>query len=131
MSPEPVTGQNSLTVSGRTCIISSTTIKYCMSNDLAKFINSKRRHKTDVAISRQVKIAKQHGLTNRDKSVKEPHRMAKHHAMDCGNPHCYLCGNPRKTHKDKLTAQEKRLFQDVEVIRDIHSNGLTTKEDDE
>jgi len=27
--------------------------------------------------------------------------------------------------------QEKRLFQNVEVIRDTHSNGLTTKEDDE
>jgi len=99
-----------------------------MSNDLAKFINSKRRHKTDVAISRQVKIAKAHGSTL---VVKQPHRLAKRHAMDCGNPHCYLCGNPRKTHKDKLTAQEKRLFQNVEVIRDTHSNGLTTKEDNE
>jgi len=99
-----------------------------MSNDLAKFINSKRRHKTDVAISRQVKIAKAHGSTL---TVKQPHRLAKRHAMDCGNPQCYLCGNPRKTHKDKLTAQEKRLFQNVEVIRDTHSNGLTTKEDNE
>jgi hypothetical protein len=99
-----------------------------MSNDLAKFINSKRRHKTDVMIARQVKIAKAHGSTS---DVKQPHRLAKRHAMDCGNPGCYLCGNPRKTHKDKLTAQEKRLFQNVEVIRDIHSNGLTTKENDE
>jgi hypothetical protein len=99
-----------------------------MSNDLAKFINSKRRHKTDVAISRQVNIAKAHSSTL---AVKQPHRLAKRHAMDCGNPQCYLCGNPRKTHKDKLTAQEKRLFQNVEVIRDAHSNGLTTKEDNE
>jgi hypothetical protein len=99
-----------------------------MSNDLAKYINSRRRHKTDVAISRQVKIAKAHG-SNSD--VKQPHRLAKRHAMDCGNPECYLCGNPRKTHKDKLTAQEKRLFQNVEVIRDKHSNGLTTKEENE
>jgi hypothetical protein len=95
-----------------------------MSNETAKFINSHRRHKTDVAISRQVKIAKQHGLSSRDKAVKEPHRLAKHHAMDCGNPECFMCGNPRKTHKDKLTAQEKRLFQDVEQNRDRHSNGL-------
>jgi len=101
-----------------------------MSNDLAKFINSRRRHKTDVAIARQVKIAKSHATYNQ-RNIKQKHRLAKHHAMDCGNPQCYLCGNPRKTHKDKLTAQEKRLFQDVEVIRDTHSNGLTTKEDDE
>jgi hypothetical protein len=100
-----------------------------MSNDTAKFINSQRRHKTDVHIARQVKIAKAHGLTNRDKAIKQPHRLAKHHTMDCGNPKCYLCGNPRKTHKDKLTAQEKRLFQDVEKITDKHSNGLSPAED--
>ena len=104
-----------------------------MSNDQAKFINSKRRHKNDVAVARQVKIAKAAHLpgTMPGPDIKQPHRLAKRHAMDCGNPQCYLCGNPRKTHKDKLTAQEKRLFQNVEVIRDTHSNGLTTKEDDE
>ena len=81
-----------------------------MSNELAKFINSRRRHKTDVKVARQVKIAK---------------------AMDCGQPGCMMCGNPRKTHKDRLTAQEKRLFQDVEKTSDKHSNGLTTKDEDE
>jgi hypothetical protein len=101
-----------------------------MSNELARFLNSRRRHKTDVAISRQVKIAKQHGLSSRDKAVKEPHRLAKHHAMDCGNPECFMCGNPRKTHKDKLTAQEKRMYQDVEKITDRHSNGLRNEDDD-
>lgn len=93
-----------------------------MSNETAKFLNSRRRHKNDVAIARQVKIAKAHGLTNKDKAIKEPHRMAKHHAMDCGNPECYLCGNPRKIHKDKLTAQEKRLFQDLDIINNRRSN---------
>lgn len=93
-----------------------------MSNDLAKFLGSQRRHKTDVAIARQVQIAKQHGLTNQDKSIKQPHRMAKHHAMDCGQPGCMLCGNPRKLFNE-MTAQEKRLFQDVEAVRDKHSNG--------
>ena len=99
-----------------------------MANEQAKFLNSRRRHKTDVHIARQVKIAKSHGLTNKDKSVKEPHRMAKHHAMDCGNPQCYLCGNPRRNpwfKKERLTAQERRLMQDVETVRDKHSNGLS------
>jgi len=95
---------------------------YSMSNETAKFLNSRRRHKTDIAVARQIKIAKQHGAG--DKITKQPHRLAKHHAMDCGNPKCSLCGNPRKTHKDKLTAQEKRLFQDMEHINDKHSNGL-------
>jgi hypothetical protein len=95
-----------------------------MSNDLARFVNSRRRHKTDVAVARQVKIAKAAGMT-----VREPHKYAKHHALDCGNPQCFLCGNPRKTHKDKLTQQEKRLFQDLDRITDKHSNGLSTKEE--
>lgn len=95
-----------------------------MANEFAKFKNSRRRHKTDVAIARQVKIAKEFGFGFHDKPIKEPHRLAKHHALDCGNPNCYLCGNPRKTHKDKLTAQEKRLFQDVESNRLRCSNGL-------
>lgn len=97
-----------------------------MSNETAKFLNSHRRHKTDVAIARQLRIAKQHGLGFNDQIIKEPHRLSKHHTMDCGNPKCYLCGNPRKSHKDKLTAQEKRLFQDTEIKRDRHSNGLDT-----
>lgn len=100
-----------------------------MSNDTAKFINSRRRHKTDIAIARQVRIARQHGQGFNDQQIKQPHRHAKHHAMDCGNPHCFLCGNPRKTHKDRLTAQEKRLFQDLDRRTDRHSNGLKDNND--
>ena len=100
-----------------------------MSNELAKFINSRRRHKTDVKVARQVKIAKAHGLGFYDKAIREPHRLAKHHAMDCGQPGCMMCGNPRKTHKDKLTTQEKRLFQDTEKTTDKHSNGLPSSEE--
>ena len=97
-----------------------------MANELAKFINSQRRHKTDVAIARQVKIAQSHSYNGQSRI--EPHRYNKHHAMDCGNPKCYLCGNPRKTHKDRLTAQERRLFQDLEQTRDRHSNGSKTSD---
>lgn len=101
-----------------------------MSNDFAKFKNSRRRHKTDVAIARQVKIAKSHGTYN-ERNIRQTHRLAKHHAMDCGNPKCYLCGNPRKTHgKDRLTAQEKKLFQDMELVRDRHSNGVVNVEEE-
>ena len=94
-----------------------------MANDFAKFKNSRRRHKDDIAIARQVKIARSHSTFN-ERNIRETHRLVKHHAMDCGNPGCYLCGNPRKTHKNKLTAQERRLFQDLEAQRDRHSNGL-------
>jgi DNA repair exonuclease SbcCD ATPase subunit len=100
-----------------------------MSTEEDKFANSRRRYNDETAVKKQVKIAKAHGLTNKDKAIKEPHRLAKHHAMDCGNPNCPTCGNPRKTHKDTLTAQEKRLFQDTEKITDKHSNGLKPDEE--
>jgi hypothetical protein len=51
--------------------------------------------------------------------------------MDCGNSECYLCGNPRKIHKDKLTIQEKRFYQDTDKITDKHSNGIVPNEKNE
>jgi len=100
-----------------------------MANELAKFLNSQRRYRDETAVKKQVKIAKAHGLTNKDKAIKEPHRLAKHHAMDCGISGCPLCSNPRRTHKNTLTAQEKRLYQDVEKVTDRHSNGLKPDEE--
>jgi hypothetical protein len=58
-----------------------------------------------VHIKKQVKIAKAAGV-----HVDEPHKFAKHHAMDCGNPKCPVCSNPRKLYKE-LSIQEKRFFQ--------------------
>ena len=82
-----------------------------MSKDQDKFKHSKRLHKDHAAIEKQLKIAKSHGVAN--KVVEEPHRLAKHHAMDCGVPNCPMCSNPRhnKTVKDHLTIQEKRNLQ--------------------
>jgi len=74
-----------------------------MSTEEDKFKHSKRLLKDDNAIKKQTKIAKSHGMP-----VDEPHKFAKHHAMDCGNPECVMCGNPRKVWKEK-TIQEKRF----------------------
>jgi hypothetical protein len=94
-----------------------------MANELAKFLNSQRRYRDEIAVKKQVKIAKEFGIP-----VKEPHKFAKHHAMNCGNPKCVMCANPRKTFKE-LTQQEKRLYQDVDKTSDKHSNGLIPTED--
>lgn len=89
-----------------------------MSTEEDKFKHSKRLQKDENAVKKQTKIAKEFGVP-----VKEPHKFAKKHAMNCGNPKCVLCSNPRKTFKE-LTQQEKRLFQDVDTPNDKHSNGL-------
>jgi hypothetical protein len=76
-----------------------------MSNDHDKVKHSRRISKTRDAEIRQVRIARAHGIT-----VKEYHRYAKHHAMNCGRPHCLLCGNPRRIWREK-TIQEQRNEQ--------------------
>lgn len=101
-----------------------------MSTEADKFNHSKRLQQNENAVKKQVKIAKAHGLTDKDKAVKEPHRLEKHHAMDCGNPGCMLCGNPRKVWHE-LTAQEKRMFQETEITRMRHSNGSLPEDDNE
>jgi hypothetical protein len=101
-----------------------------MSTEADKFNHSKRLQQNENAVKKQVKIAKAHGLTDKDKAIKEPHRLEKHHAMDCGQPGCMLCGNPRKLWHE-LTAQEKRMFQDAEITRMRHSNGTAPEDVDE
>ena len=94
-----------------------------MSKEQDKIKHSKRLLKDENVIKKQTKIAKDFGIP-----VTEPHKFAKHHAMNCGNPKCVMCANPRKTFKE-LTQQEKRMFQDVEKITDKHSNGLKSTDE--
>ena len=82
-----------------------------MSTEQDKFKHSKRLLKDENAVKKQTRIAKQYGS-----SVKEPHRFAKHHAMNCGDPNCVMCANPRKIFNEP-TQQEKRLFQDLDQVR--------------
>lgn len=68
-----------------------------------KRIEQKSRH-----IQRQVKIAKAMG----HEVEKEPHRYAKHNALNCSTPNCPMCGNPRHHGytKQRLTIQELKLL---------------------
>lgn len=90
-----------------------------MSNTDAKIKHSKRIHSKETAVAKQVKIAKAYGL-----DVKEPHKFAKHHALDCGVPGCPMCSSPRKVRGER-TIQEKRFYQDDE----FHSyHGVDTED---
>lgn len=101
-----------------------------MSDEKDKFKNSKRRLKDDNAIQKQLKIAKDtyHINPNDLSELQQPHRLAKHHVMNCGKPNCMLCANPRKIFKEK-TIQEKRFDQNMDYSRDKKSNG--NKQNDE
>ena len=78
-----------------------------MSKEEDKIKHSKRLHKEECAVAKQAKIAKSHGM-----DVKEAHKFAKRHAMDCGNPECALCGNPRHIHKE--TTKQEQSFKQTE-----------------
>ena len=88
-----------------------------MSDSSDKFSHSRRRYHDEVAIARQLEIARSHGFT-----PTVEHKYAKRHALNCGNSNCVLCGNPRKMFGDK-TVGELRAEQDVDTVRNRHGNG--------
>ena len=82
-----------------------------MSDPNDKFKHSKRLHQEENAIHKQQKIAKSHGAPEHQY---QGHRFSKHHAMDCGNPRCYMCANPRRTWGEKTIQETKFECQAVE-----------------
>ena len=75
-----------------------------MSDDRIK--KAKRLQRTANAIKKQVRIAKAMGLTH---VLSQPHRLAKHHALDCGNPECLVCHSEKVFRKP--TMQEKKFIE--------------------
>jgi len=76
-----------------------------MSDEESRIKHSKRILKTENIIKKQTKIAKTHGM-----EIKEPHKLAKHHALDCGVSNCPMCSSPRKVTGEK-TIQEQSFEQ--------------------
>lgn len=93
-----------------------------MSSENDKVKHSKRLHKEQTAINRQVKIAKEYGV-----DVKQPHKFAKHHALNCGNPKCVMCGNPRKVFKEKTIQEQK--FEQTEKYNESSQQSSRSSED--
>ncbi len=81
-----------------------------MSDEITKEKRSKRIHSDKVKSKRQMRIAKENRLTEFHPHMDNAHRFHKQHAMNCGNPNCVMCGNPRKFFGEK-TIQERRFEQ--------------------
>lgn len=60
-------------------------------------------------VLRQLKLRLLSNLSD-DRCIKEPHRLAKRSAFNCGNPNCVMCGNPRKFFGEE-TLQETSFKQ--------------------
>ncbi len=67
---------------------------------------AKRLQQTSNAIKKQLRIAKAFGIKH---ILKQPHRLAKHHALDCGNPECFVCHSEKIFRKPTL--QEKKFIE--------------------
>jgi hypothetical protein len=97
-----------------------------MSDETDKIKHSKRQQQKENHINRQMSIRKAHSFadygTPADSPGESPHRYHKVSGMTCGDPNCVMCGNPRKFF-DERTMQEQRAMQDVEKMRNKHSNG--------
>lgn len=76
-----------------------------------RFNHSRRRLKDDNAVKKQTKIAKEFGLP-----VDEPHKFVKRHAMNCGNPKCVMCGNPRRTFKELTNNHSRAIIHAYSII---------------
>ena len=76
-----------------------------MSDDRSK--RAKRLQRTANVIKKQLRIAK--NSWNSGHLMKQPHRFAKSHALDCGNPKCIVC------HSEKIfgnpTLQERKFVE--------------------
>jgi hypothetical protein len=75
-----------------------------MSDDRNK--KAKRLQRTANVIKKQMRIAKAFGLTH---LLKQPHRLAKHHALDCGNPKCQVCHSEKVFNKPTL--QDRKFIE--------------------
>ena len=71
----------------------------------AKIKHSKRLQQKANHIRRQEELTKNYGIP-----LTSPHRYQKTNVLNCGNPKCIMCANPRKIFKEK-TIQEKRFDQ--------------------
>ena len=82
-----------------------------MSDQETKEKHSRRLHDDETHVKKRVRILKEkHAFLADRKVVKQPHRLHKFTGMNCGNPHCVMCMNPRKGWDEK-TVQEQSFEQ--------------------
>lgn len=96
-----------------------------MSDEITREKHSKRLHDDETHIKKRHKLmkAKSAYLWPEHIADKQPHRLHKVSGMNCGNPNCVMCGNPRKMFKE-LTVQEQRLYQDKLYEEDISERNV-------
>lgn len=84
-----------------------------MSDTESKIKKSKRIHDEQNHIKKRARVIRERSayLWPEHAMVKQPHRLHKISGVNCGNPNCFLCGNPRKIFHER-TIQEQSFEQE-------------------
>jgi hypothetical protein len=89
-----------------------------MSHEEDKIHHSERLHQKETKIRRQVKIARAYHMDSKWRYIDQPHRNHKLAILNCGDPKCFMCMNPRRSIGER-TVQERRFDQ-----RKLHEEKL-------
>jgi len=87
-----------------------------MSDEREKIKHGERLHQKETKIQRQLQLAKNYGYHKLSSAMSklpfmlQPHRHHKTKILNCGDPKCAMCGNPRKFFSEE-TVQERRHKQ--------------------
>ena len=96
-----------------------------MSDENTRNERSKRIKRDHRSIKKQLKIAKAYSI---DVDNKDKHRLSKLKVLNCGDPNCFLCANPRKFNKGKninsLTTKERAFLETINWIEDEEENDM-------
>lgn len=91
-----------------------------MSNEETRIKRSKRKQQKWNHINDQLRLVDTTIPFEKSKYLRQPHRLYKMNAMNCGNPKCFLCMNPRRLFKEK-TLHEKSFVQRELLDYDIYT----------
>jgi hypothetical protein len=85
-----------------------------MADQRTKEKHSRRLLDDETHVKKRYKLLKEKNAYFSGNAIeKQPHRLHKVSGMNCGNPDCLLCMNPRKAWKEK-TMQEQSFEQTEE-----------------
>lgn len=93
-----------------------------MSDEVDKFRNSRRRHNDETKIQRQIDIAKAYHMHHdgKWKYIEQPHRNHKKAILNCGDPKCYMCMNPRRAMGEE--SMQERKHKQEKYYKDSNEN---------
>lgn len=81
-----------------------------MSDEATKVKRSSRKHDTWRVILKRKKLVKSYGIPTDYTNC--GHKLAKTNGINCGDPKCIMCANPRKMFKER-TLKEKAFDEEI------------------